>query len=475
MKKKIGRNKRVRIFLLCMMFILLIPITCVAHPGRTDSQGGHHDYKNKSGLGSYHYHHGMGPHLHPGGVCPYGGANVTIPSDSDTAYKSEESNSQTAPGGTTEAVPNTAKDVPKRPKINLSDPPTTLNVGEKKELSINTQNTGISALRVSSSNDSVIRVEDTKLYAEGAGSAIINIKCGNAETSFEVNVREVEIEELNFSNEEIKVQLNHCVTARPNIYPMNATKKELRYTSEDENIATVKDGEIYGNAVGETEIQAEAMNGITAKLKVKVYEVFPEKIETNSENIKLEMGDSFSLDIKILPENANNKKYTTEVKNSEVATIDLDQVVTSVNDGETELVIKTDNELIKKIPIQVYHIPVEHIDIIDSKIDYIFSNIVSDKSSIILSSKIGPQNATFQDTEWLSSNDNTIQVKGDKFVINGVGKVTLSVNTYDNVQDSITIIIVNIPTIIISVVVILLVGITICAIVYANKGTSLRK
>jgi hypothetical protein len=33
-------------------------ITAEAHPGRTDAQGGHHDYKNKSGLGSYHYHCG---------------------------------------------------------------------------------------------------------------------------------------------------------------------------------------------------------------------------------------------------------------------------------------------------------------------------------------------------------------------------------------------------------------------------------
>ncbi|WP_242972855.1 hypothetical protein [Anaeromicrobium sediminis] len=41
------------------------------HSGRTDCSGGHHDNKNKSGLGSYHYHHGYGPHLHENGVCPY--------------------------------------------------------------------------------------------------------------------------------------------------------------------------------------------------------------------------------------------------------------------------------------------------------------------------------------------------------------------------------------------------------------------
>ncbi len=50
------------------------PITTVveAHSGRTDRYGGHHDYQNKSGLGSYHYHCGGYPaHLHKNGVCPY--------------------------------------------------------------------------------------------------------------------------------------------------------------------------------------------------------------------------------------------------------------------------------------------------------------------------------------------------------------------------------------------------------------------
>lgn len=46
-------------------------LTVEAHSGRTDSQSGHHDYKNRSGLGSYHYHHGFPAHLHVNGVCPY--------------------------------------------------------------------------------------------------------------------------------------------------------------------------------------------------------------------------------------------------------------------------------------------------------------------------------------------------------------------------------------------------------------------
>ena len=54
------------------LILLLFSTTYVfAHPGRTDSDGGHYDYDNDSGLGEYHYHHGYPAHLHKNGVCPY--------------------------------------------------------------------------------------------------------------------------------------------------------------------------------------------------------------------------------------------------------------------------------------------------------------------------------------------------------------------------------------------------------------------
>lgn len=64
--------------LLIVLSIISIGIIAYAHSGRTDSSKGHKDNKNKSGLGSYHYHCGGHPaHLHANGVCPY-----SIPSSS---------------------------------------------------------------------------------------------------------------------------------------------------------------------------------------------------------------------------------------------------------------------------------------------------------------------------------------------------------------------------------------------------------
>ena len=64
------------------LFIIMICVCLAApysisssHSGRTDSYGGHHDNKNASGLGSYHYHcGGYPPHLHKNGICPYSSA-----------------------------------------------------------------------------------------------------------------------------------------------------------------------------------------------------------------------------------------------------------------------------------------------------------------------------------------------------------------------------------------------------------------
>lgn len=75
-----------------------------AHSGRTDSNGGHRDNKNKSGLGSYHYHCGGYPaHLHPDGVCPYASAG-TKADNSQTAGAQTGKQSQEAKT----SVPETA-------------------------------------------------------------------------------------------------------------------------------------------------------------------------------------------------------------------------------------------------------------------------------------------------------------------------------------------------------------------------------
>ena len=69
-----------RILFLFLALSLSFSTLAFAHGGRTDEYGGHHDYNNVSGLGSYHYHHGYEAHLHPNGICPYEAESAPVES-----------------------------------------------------------------------------------------------------------------------------------------------------------------------------------------------------------------------------------------------------------------------------------------------------------------------------------------------------------------------------------------------------------
>ena len=83
--------------LLVVVLCFSLPLQASAHSGRTDSNGGHRDNKNVSGLGSYHYHCGGNPpHLHTNGVCPYSSGSSTKTNTSTGSSTSKSSTSSKA-------------------------------------------------------------------------------------------------------------------------------------------------------------------------------------------------------------------------------------------------------------------------------------------------------------------------------------------------------------------------------------------
>lgn len=408
-----------------------------AHSGRTDSSGGHRDNKNKSGLGSYHYHCGGHPaHLHTNGVCPYSAAASTSQAQTQAPVQSE-----------TQSQPKQTYTPPK-PKVKVSNPPTDIKVGDVCGLKVTLENTEGSSINVTSSNSSIVKVNsDNSLTAVGEGRATIEVKSGEASTSFTINVTPVEVEEIQIETKEIEIQLGEETNITPIALPENATNKTLIYTSEDNNVATADNGFIKAHSVGETNIKISANNGVYTNVTVKVYEVFPEQIETEVNNVKLELDSTYNLNVTILPEKANNKNYTITSNDEEILKIEAANKIVPLKDGSTTVTIKTDNDIKKEIPVEIFHVPVNKIDIVDDKIDYITSDFISDKANIELSTVIKPDNATFANVEWTSSDKNIIDISHNNFIIKGTGKVTLTANSYDNISTTITFRIVDASTI----------------------------
>lgn len=399
-----------------VLCVVLLPSAAYAHSGRTDANGGHHDYKNKSGLGSYHYHCGGNPpHLHENGVCPYGD------------------------GGT----PQQSTYTPPSPKVNLETYPTQMNVGDSSGLEYSIENATDSRSTVSSSNEAVLRVnEDGTLSAVAAGTATITVSGSGVEQSFEVTVRTVPVGSVSVLNLPEELQLGLTSQATAEVLPENATDRTVEWKSSDPTIAEINsDGTVTAVSPGTVTIICRASNGVEAQVPLKVYEVFPDEIKTDTERIRLNVGETQTVNIEILPEHANNKKYTVKIEDESVAMLKKGNTIEARKDGITDLVIETENQLTKRIPVFVYHIPVQTVTIDDSSLEYVYTafmkHAVDLNTSITLGTKLSPENATYTDIVWESSDPEVISASEGKLEVCGTGDVVLSAVSYDGTKDTI--------------------------------------
>lgn len=88
-------KKAFKIFLIALSAIIIISGSCVAvfaHPGKTDSSGGHYDRST----GEYHYHHGYPAHQHDNGTCPYDFKNNEKSTEKYYNYEETTTKVQTA-------------------------------------------------------------------------------------------------------------------------------------------------------------------------------------------------------------------------------------------------------------------------------------------------------------------------------------------------------------------------------------------
>ena len=429
--------------------------TSFAHPGRTDSNGGHHDYKNKSGLGNYHYHCGGNPpHLHPNGICPYAGESVY-------------SNNNTQPY------------IPETPNIKVNNAPETLGIGESITLDYSWNNTLKNTREIISSNEQVVKIVDRDtLEAISEGEATITIKTYNAETSFTVKVKPIMATSIEISNIIDNLQLDTVYQFEYNVKPDNTTNKTVTWESSNPDIAVVDDesGEIEAKAVGDVIITCTTSNGIKKDIPIKVYEVFPQSVKTNLDQqnineINLESSKTYQIYTTILPENTNNKTYRIYVENENIAQMLDAHNIYGISDGDTNVIIRTHNGITKTIPLHIYHVPTTDIELNPASIECIISTsnlkVIDTDQVLNIDYDITPDNATYQDITWESSNNEIIKPENNILNVVGTGSVELTARTYDGQSETINLYVINFPSVI--ALFIICIGSCICYIIIWYK------
>lgn len=137
-------------------------------------------------------------------------------------------------------------------------------------------------------------------------------------------------------------------TLQADITPADTTdSKDIEWSSSNDTVATVVDGEITGISEGSATITARTSNGLTAICEVTVNEVIipVERIELSSKFKEVCIGSSLSerIDVKVHPDNATDKTITWQSSDESIATVSSAGVVKAVSEGVVTITATSGN------------------------------------------------------------------------------------------------------------------------------------
>ena len=375
-----------------MIVIMFILSTTIAfpHSGRTDSNGGHRDTKNASGLGPYHFHHGFGAHLHDDGICPY--------SPKDT--------------------------------IQISNQPSTMDVGQSLDLEWElTYYSGSPSVTWSSSDSSIVAVSDGTLKSKKPGTATITATLYNGVKNFNVTVKEVPVISVSIQPQLSRLEVNETATFKCEIEPFNATYKNVTWESSNNSTAEVtKYGKITGIAPGIVTISATSKNGKKDSVNLEIYRILPTKIDITQNPTELELGSSGKLKADIIPSNVTNKYMYWESSNSSVIKVSANGDFKAVGVGSAAVIVNCQN-ISASHSIKIFKIQADSISFATDQmgVDRVAKLNVGDSVEPIVA--FSPENATIRDITYSTSNPEIVNIVDGKLTALKSGKATITAYT----------------------------------------------
>ena len=145
-------------------------------------------------------------------------------------------------------------------------------------------------------------------------------------------------EKIEVTNKNIEVYIGEGKVVDLKLTPNNASKRFIKYTSANEEIATVNNGVVTGLKEGTTEITIESTEDESIKdtctVTVKAIELTG--ISLNKTETKVGAGKTETLTVSYTPSNATYKDIKWTTSNSTIATVDENTgLITGIKAGET--------------------------------------------------------------------------------------------------------------------------------------------
>ena len=210
----------------------------------------------------------------------------------------------------------------------------------------------------STSNASVVEVDNGKVTAIGEGTATVTVITmdGGYKAFCKVEVKKAEdpiisVSGVTFKEDRVTLKSGETGMLQIAIEPSNATNQAVTFESADPEIVTVSDtGEIKAVKAGKTVIQVITIDGEKkAYCTVEVIEeVINDTIAVETVNIvpnkqELTVGESANLAVQITPSTATNQKVIWISNDESILKVEQDGKITAIKAGQTTVVAKTED------------------------------------------------------------------------------------------------------------------------------------
>ena len=241
-------------------------------------------------------------------------------------------------------------------------------------------------------------------------SASVNIKCGNITKSFTVSQAGyvppvVEVTGITLNQDELALVEGETATLTATVKPDDAADKTVTWSTSDDKVATVQDGTVTAIAEGKATITAAA-GAFSAACEVTVAKkiIHVTSIDLSPTSLRLAIGESDFLVVRVLPDDATDKTYAWASTNSALAEVDAaGKVVAKAVGTVTITATTTDGGLMAGCEVTVYNPVIDVTSVALDKSDL----VLEEGDTFTLTATVKPDDATDKTVVW-SSSDATV-------------------------------------------------------------------
>ena len=278
-----------------------------------------------------------------------------------------------------------------------------------------------------SSNPQVVSVtSDGNITGTSIGNSTITATAldGTLKTSSIVTVIPIEATGITLNQLNASIIVGNTLLVTYVIDPPNTTNKDVEWSSDNVNIATVAEGTVTAVSPGIAKIKIKIKN--TNKEAVCVVTVAPveaNSITLNKSDLSIKAGETSTLTYVIDPVNTTYKDVEWSSDNVNIAAVS-DGIITAVAPGTANIKVKIKNSSKEAI----CHVVITPVAVTGVLLDQTNIQITNGTSSQLIPT-VAPITASNKVLIWSSSNTNIASVSGGLVTAKSAGEVVVNVKT----------------------------------------------